>query len=353
MDLKKHNRIMLFPKLNRILIVLFTLALIIVGLRAYQLFTYIFDDNVKNPGSITIPYEATFEQVLDSLRAKEILKNEKAFRWVSKKKDYPNHIKAGKYLFEEGQNTNNLVNMLKAGNQKAVSIVFNNLRFMEELAGKVSRYIAPDSSALITYLTDSAVIEKMGFDKYSFHAMFIPNTYEMYWTTTPEKFTERMKTEYDRFWNEERKAKAEALGLTPVEVITVASIVQEETIKEEEKPIVAGLYINRIKKGMPLQADPTIRYALGDFGIRRILTKYLEIDSPYNTYKHAGLPPGPINFPEISSIEAVLNGNNNNYLYMCAREDFSGYHNFARTLREHTRNARRYQNALNKQKIWE
>jgi UPF0755 protein len=353
MNLKNRNLIMLFPKLNKILIILVTLAFIIVAFRGYQLFRYVFEDNVKSPGTIIIPYNATFAQVLDSLRAKEILKNENAFKWVSKKKDYPNHIKAGRYLFQAGQNTNSMVNMLKAGNQKAVSIVFNNLRFMEELAGKVSRYIAPDSSSLLTHLTDSVVIREMGFDKYSFHAMFIPNTYEMYWTTTPEKFTQRMKTEYDRFWNKDRKAKAELLGLTPIEVITIASIVQEETIKEDEKPIVAGLYINRIRKEIPLQADPTIKYALGDFGVRRILSKYLEIDSPYNTYRYAGLPPGPINFPEISSIEAVLNAKKHNYIYMCAKEDFSGYHNFARTLREHSQNAKRYQKALNAKKIWE
>jgi len=344
---------MLFPKLNKILIILVTVAFIIAGLRGYQLYRYAFESNVKNPGTIIIPYEATFDQVLDSLRAKGILENEKAFKWVSKKKDYPNHIKAGNYLFQAGQGTNNMVNMLIAGNQKAISVVFNNLRFMEELAGKVSRYIAPDSSTLIAYFADPAVINKMGFDKYSFHAMFIPNTYEIYWTTTPEKFTERMKAEYDRFWNEDRKAKAGTLGLSPVEVITVASIVQEETVKEEEKPIVAGLYLNRIRKGIPLQADPTIRYALGDFGIKRILTKYLETDSPFNTYKYAGLPPGPINFPEISSIEAVLNAKEHSYIYMCAKEDFSGYHHFARTLREHSQNARRYQQALNAHKIWE
>jgi len=353
MDLKKKNRTMLFPRLNKVLIILVSIAFIIAGLKGYQLFKYVFDDNVKIPGSITIPREATFGQVLDSIRVKDLLRNEKAFKWVSRKKDYPEHVKPGKYLFKKGMNTNAIVNMLKAGNQKPVSVIFNNLRFMEELAGKVSKYIEPDSSTLLAYLSDTSVIIKMGFNPYSFHAMFIPNTYEMYWTTTPREFTDRMEAEYNRFWDKDRKAKAEALGLNPVEVITIASIVQEETIKEEEKPVIAGLYLNRIRKGMLLQADPTIRYALGDFSVKRILTKYLEIDSPYNTYKYAGLPPGPINFPEISSIDAVLNADRNKYLYMCAREDFSGYHNFARTLQEHVRNAKRYQQALNDRQIWQ
>lgn len=352
MRMNSHNRIMLFPKLNKIVMVVIAIAFIVIGLRSYQLFRFIFDDNVNNPGTITIVFEATFDQVLDSLRTKGILKSEKAFRWVAEKKAYPGQIKAGRYFFQAGQNTNSMVNMLKAGNQKPVSVIFNRLRFMEELAGKVSRYIAPDSAQLLACLTDSTVMGELGFNSFSFHAMFIPNTYEMYWTTTPELFVRRMKAEYERFWNEERKTKADALGLSPVEVITLASIVQEETIKEEEKPVVAGLYLNRIRKGIPLQADPTIRYALGDFGIKRILTKYLAIDSPYNTYKYGGLPPGPINFPEISSVDAVLNAQSHHYLYMCAREDFSGYHHFARTLSEHNRNAKRYQQALNNQQIW-
>lgn len=353
MNLKSRNLVILFPKINRILIIVVTIAFIIAGLRGFQLYRYVFEGNIRNAGAIIIPYEATFAQVVDSLRAGEILKNEKAFIWVSKKKNYPSHIKAGHYLFRPGQSTNSVVNMLMSGNQKPVSVVFNNLRFMEELAGKVSRYIAPDSATLLAYLNDSATIRKMGFDKYSFHAMFIPNTYEIYWTISPEEFTGRMKAEYDRFWNEKRNAKAEALGLSPVEVITLASIVQEETVRNEEKPIVAGLYLNRIRKGIPLQADPTIKFALGNFGIKRVLKKYLETDSPYNTYKYTGLPPGPINFPEISSIEAVLNAEKHDYLYMCAKEDFSGYHHFARTLREHSKNARRYQQALNDHKIWE
>ncbi len=353
MLLFKNSPVLLFSKLNKILIVLFAIALVLTGFKGYQLFSYVFEENVKNPGSITIPSEASFEEVLDSIRAMDILENEKAFIWVAKKKDYPESIKPGKYVFDKGMNNNSLVNMLKAGNQKPVSITFNNLRFMEELAGKVALYIEPDSTELLVYLSDTAVIAGMGFNQNSFHAMFIPNTYELYWSTTPKQFATRMKAEYDRFWQDERLSKAEALGLTPIQVITIASIVQEETIKTEEKPIVAGLYINRIKRGMPLQADPTIKFALGDFTIKRILNKHLEIDSPYNTYKNPGLPPGPINFPEISSIDAVLNAEENKYLYMCAREDFSGYHNFARSLSEHNKNAQRYRQALNQNNIWQ
>ncbi len=182
--------------------------------------------------------------------------------------------------------------------------------------------------------------------------MFIPNTYEVYWTTSPVNFAKRMKIEYDRFWNNGRLEKAGRLGLTPVEVSILASIVQEETIKKAEKPVVAGLYINRLKRGIPLQADPTLKFAIKDFTIKRVLNKHLETDSPYNTYLNAGLPPGPINFPEISSIEAVLNYKKHNYLYMCAKEDFSGYHNFSSTLAEHNRNARRYRNTLDSNSIW-
>lgn len=343
---------MLFPKYSKLVIVIFAVAFIITGLLGYRYFTYIFNENVKTPGSITIPLNAEFEQVLDSLRKYDILENEKAFVWVAKKKDYPESIKAGKYVFDQGMITNAMINMLKAGNQKPVTITFNNLRFMEDLAGKVAQYIEPDSTELLSYLDSLPLAKSYGFDQYSFHAMFIPNSYELYWTTTPEQFLSRMHAEYNRFWNESRLKKAEALGLTPVEVITVASIVQEETIKADEKPIVAGLYLNRIKRGMLLQADPTVKFAIGDFGIKRVLTKHLETDSPYNTYKYAGLPPGPINFPEISSIDAVLNAEKHKYLYMCAKEDFSGYHNFARTLSQHNANAARYRAALNANKIY-
>ena len=182
-------------------------------------------------------------------------------------------------------------------------------------------------------------------------AMFIPNTYEFYWTTTARQFADRMKAEYVRFWNEERIQKAESIGLTPVQVATLASIVQEETNQSSEKPRVAGVYINRLQKGMPLQADPTVKFAAGDITLRRILNRHLETDSPYNTYLYPGLPPGPITFPEISSLESVLNYEKHNYLYSCAKEDFSGFHNFARTNAEHERNAARYHAALAEMKI--
>jgi UPF0755 protein len=191
----------------------------------------------------------------------------------------------------------------------------------------------------------------MGFTHENFPVIFIPNTYEFYWTTSPKKFVERMKNEFDIFWNEGRRSKARKLGLSIQEVVILASIIQEETNMQEEKPKIAGVYLNRLRKNWNLQADPTIRFAMGDFTIKRILHQYTFIDSPYNTYKYKGLPPGPINFPEIQSIEAVLNSEINDYMYFCAKDDFSGYHNFSKTLSEHLKYARKYQEALNRNKI--
>jgi UPF0755 protein len=279
--------------------------------------------------------------------------NYKAFNWVAKRKKYAESIKPGKYLLDKGLNTNEILNMLRSGNQAPVLVTFNNLRFIEELAGDISKYIQPDSLTLLQKFKDPAVHEKFGFNENTFHCMFIPNTYEFYWTATADQFLERMNMEYKRFWNEKRTAKAKELGLTPEEVMTVASIVQEETNKGDEKPIVAGLYLNRIKRGMPLQADPTVKFALGNFRIKRVLKSHLEVDSPYNTYKYPGLPPGPINFPEISSIDAVLNASKTSYIYMCARQDFSGYHNFAKTLSAHLENARKYKAALDSLEIFQ
>jgi UPF0755 protein len=208
-----------------------------------------------------------------------------------------------------------------------------------------------DSAEVIQRLTDKTYLAQYGLTPETAVCLFIPNTYEVYWTMNAEQFVARMKKEHTRFWNEERRAKARAQGLTPEEVVTLASIVDEETNKNDEKPMVAGLYLNRLKRGMLLQADPTVKYAHGKFDLRRILLVHLTIDSPYNTYKYAGLPPGPIRIPSMAAIESVLNPAKHNYLYMCAKEDFSGYHNFASTLSQHNANARRYQQALNQRGI--
>jgi len=322
MNLKKSSNVLIFPKINKIIFFIIAIGFIITGLKAYQYYQYAFSPNVKKAGNILIPFDATFQQVLDSLQKKEILVNEKAFKWVAKKKNYPSTIKPGNYEFKPGMNNNHIVNMLKSGLQKSVSVIINNLRSIYQLAGIVSRYIAPDSVTLLQSLTDTSLIKKMGYNQNTFPVIFIPNTYQFYWTTTPEKFVSRMIHEYNNFWNEKRKDEAKSLELSPVEIVTLASIVQEETNKKKEKPIVAKLYLNRLKRGIPLQSDPTVMYALGDFSVRRVLKKYLEIDSPYNTYKYAGLPPGPINFPEISSIESVLHPDSNNYIYMCAKKIF-------------------------------
>jgi UPF0755 protein len=353
MDLIKKSRLMLFPRLNKWIVIVSVLALAGAGFRGYQLYCYIFDANIQTPGSIIIPLNATYEQVIDSLKKHEIITDYKAFDWVAKRKKYAASIKPGKYLLDKGLNTNEILNMLISGNQEPVQVTFNNLRFIEELAGAVSKYIEPDSVELLAKFNDPAVYEKYGFTKSTFHCMFIPNTYEFYWTTTADQFLERMWMEYNRFWNEERRNKAKELGLTPEEVMTVASIVQEESNKKDEKPIIAGLYLNRIKRGMPLQADPTVKFALGNFRIKRVLNSHLAIDSPYNTYKYPGLPPGPINFAEISSIESVLNATKTSYIYMCARQDFSGYHNFSKNLSGHIENARKYKAALDSMEIFQ
>ncbi|WP_241558249.1 endolytic transglycosylase MltG [Mariniphaga sediminis] len=352
MTIDKKSKLMLFPRMGKFIIIFFALAFIVAGLRGYQLYMYVFHENVKTEKAFFISEGATFSEVTDTLEANDILLNYKAFRWVAKKKKYREAVKPGRYLFRKGMNTNQIVNKLRAGEQEPLDVTFNNARFKQDLAGKVSRYILADSLSILKLFDDHEKIAAYGFTPETFKAMFIPNTYEFYWTTDAAEFADRMKKEYDRFWNETRRKKADAAGLTPVEVTTLASIVQEETAKTDELKRVAGLYVNRLKRGIPLQADPTVKFAVGDFSLRRVLNTHLEMDSPYNTYKNAGLPPGPINFPEVSAIEAVLDYEKHNYLYMVAREDFSGYHHFSRTLAEHNRHAARYRAALNDRKIW-
>lgn len=273
------------------------------------------------------------------------------FRLLSSLYGYDSRIHPGAYRMEASYTTWMAFHRLHHGMQTPVKLTVPSVRTIGRLAKTVSRQIMADSASISRLLLDSTYCTHLGYNSQTLPALFLPNTYEVYWNMSPEQFVERMQKEYNRFWNKERLEKAQHIGLTPTEVVTLASIVEEETIKKSEKPMVAGLYINRLHRGMPLQADPTVKFAMQDFTLKRILHKHLEYESPYNTYKHPGLPPGPIRIPSIDGIESVLNYAHHNYLYMCAKEDFSGYHNFAETMSKHLQNAARYQRELNRRKI--
>jgi UPF0755 protein len=276
-----------------------------------------------------------------------------SFKWVSKIKKYDLKVKPGKYKIDKGFSNNSIVNLLRSGNQTPVEITFNNIRDINDFAGKVSKKIEADSASLSELFSDSEFIEQFGFEKNTVISMFIPNTYQFYWNTSAKKFFEIMNNYYNEFWTQERIQKAKKIGLNKTEVSVLASIVQaEQAAHNDEKAKIAGLYINRLNMKMLLQSDPTIVFALGDFEKKRVLNEDKEINSPYNTYKFTGLPPGPINMPEISSIDAVLNFEKHNYIFMCAKEDFSGYHYFSTNARQHEIYADRYRNALNKKRIW-
>lgn len=334
-------------------IVLVVIALISAGL-AYAAYWYVLiKPNVKNTEEtfIYIKTNSTYEDVLNTLQENDIIDDLKTFEWVAEKKQYPSKVKAGKYLIKVGTNNNDLVNMLRSGDQVPVFIEFNSIRTAEQLAGRLAQQIEADSLSIINLLNDTTFIKEKGFDKYNRISVFIPNTYEVWWNTSAKQLYDNMYKEYKKFWTEKRLKLAKSLNLNQLEVISLASIVEQETAKNDEKPRVAGVYLNRIKTGMPLQADPTLIFAAGDFSIRRVLNHHKEIESPFNTYKYTGIPPGPISVPSISAIDAVLNAENHNYIFFCAKDDFSGYHNFAVTYTEHLVNARKYQAALNRRKI--
>ncbi|MBL7940757.1 MAG: endolytic transglycosylase MltG [Flavobacteriales bacterium] len=298
-----------------------------------------------------IPRGADFEQVVDSLSRIGAIQDPTAFRWLCERKNYASKVKPGRYRILNGMSMNALVNMLRSGEQEPVRVTFSTIKRLPELAGKLGRTLEPDSLAFVHALTDSEVQRKAGYSAETFIAFFVPNTYEFWWTTTPEQFIERMAMEHAAFWSTDRMTKAQALKLSPTEVSTLASIVQAETVKRVDAPKIAGVYLNRLRIGMPLQADPTLKFALGLDSISRVLHKDLEVASPYNTYRNTGLPPGPINMPETSMIDAVLNAEKHDYLYFCARADLSGYSDFAKTYEQHLVYARKYQRALNERGI--
>ncbi|HCO67137.1 MAG TPA: endolytic transglycosylase MltG [Dysgonomonas sp.] len=302
---------------------------------------YIYIDESKN-------YDAVLTQIDTSAH----VQNREGFKQLASYMKYPESIKTGRYAITPDMNIRQAIRMLQLGQQSPVRLTFNNIRLKKDLAKRISEQLMLDESELIAVLNSPQKALEYGFTEETFGAMFIPNTYETYWDTSAENFLKRMKSEYNRFWTEERKKKASAQGLTPVEVSILASIVEEECYFADEYPTVAGLYLNRLKRGQLLQADPTVKYAVGDFSLQRVLNRHLEVDSPYNTYKYQGLPPGPIRIPSIKGIDAVLNPADHSYLYMCAKEDFSGRHNFAVTHAEHERNAARYRKALNERRIF-
>jgi len=299
-----------------------------------------------------IPSGSSFEDVQQIIYNEGFVNDAVAFGILAKFMNYDRLVKPGKYRIEKNSNNVQVIRKLRSGDQEPVRITFNNARLLSDVAAKLTINLELDSMTFLAFLQSETIAQKYGFNNETFRCMFIPNTYEVYWTISAEQLIERLNREYHRFWDEKRIARARNINLNPEQVTILASIVQAETTHHEESSIVAGLYVNRLKRNMPLQADPTLIYAVGDFSIKRVLNIHKEIDSPYNTYKYAGLPPGPINFPSIYSIDAVLNFEQHNYIYMCAREDFSGYHNFSSSLREHNNNARKYQQALNRVKLY-
>ncbi len=299
-----------------------------------------------------IPANAKYQQVIDSLNKYKVINDQISFRFLARFLDYPENVKEGRYILKPNLNNYTAIKKLSDGDQDAVKLTFNNIRLKEDLVQRIGSRFSFGTEKFRAALNDEKVCEKYGFDTTTIVSMFLPNTYDIFWTVGTEKFLDRMHSEYKKFWNEKRSARADSIGLTPIQVSILASIVEEEQARKvDERPMVAGLYMNRLQADMPLQADPTIKFALQDFAIKRILNDQLRVKSPYNTYVNLGLPPGPIRLADLNSIDAVLNYTEHDFVYMCAKADLSGYHAFATTYGEHLVNARMYQTELNRLKI--
>jgi len=341
-------------KYRKIILLVISVLFLTGGITGFHFYNKVKGENVVKDTFIYIPTNATFEEVAKLIEP--FIKDKESFLWVARKKNYPNKIRAGKYRIDKGMSNEELINHLRGGEPETINLTFNNQDYIEKLAGRVSEQIEADSISILKTITDENFLKKNNLNKSTVLSLFIPNSYQFYWNTSAESFRDRMLKEYKKFWNKKRLDKALKLNITPLEVIILASVVQKETAKVSERPRVAGLYLNRLKDNWPLQADPTVIYAIKekygrDTVIRRVLTKDLEIDSPYNTYKNTGLPPGPIAMPDISSIDAVLNPEEHHYYYMCASVDKPGQHEFAKTHSQHMINARKYQKWISKQGI--
>jgi UPF0755 protein len=343
-------------KIVKSILLVLVVVLVVLALVGFNVYKKIYSNNInRDIGKVFylyIPTGGGFENVIDTLSTHNVLVDKNSFEWVVEKKKYQHKVKPGRYEIKQGMSNNALVNMLRSGAQKAVKLTFNSIRTKYELAGKISAQLEFDSTELINLLNDGAFVSKYGFNPESVISMFIPNTYDFFWNSSPVKFFDKMNKEYEKFWNEDRTSKLKRIKLNKLQVSTLASIVQaEQSVHRDEQAMVAGVYMNRIKLGMNLESCPTLVFALGDFTRQRILNKDKEIESPYNTYKNPGLPPGPINLPEISAIDAVLNYAKHDCLFLCAKEDFSGYHYFSKDFSEHNRHALLYQAKLNQKGI--
>lgn len=341
---------------KKTIIAIVLILLIGGGVGGYYAYKTIYQSNVnlgdKKSEIIYIPTGSTFEDVIRILGENNILKNRSTFELLAEKKKYKDNVKPGKYRILAKMSNNALVNLLRAGIQEPIKINFNGLHTVDEFISRVGRRIEADSNALQQAIRDNGFLSKYGFNQDNVQGLFIPDTYEFYWNTSVEQFFDRMAKEYKTFWTEERKKKAKAIGYSQTEIMTLASIVQgEQCCDNEEKKIIAGLYINRLKDNMPLQSDPTVIFAIGDFSIQRVSIEQTRYNSPYNTYVNSGLPPGPIGFAQQSSIDAVLNYEKNDYIYMCAKEDLSGKHYFAKNYEQHCVYAKKYRDALNAKNI--
>ena len=336
--------------------ILLTVAIVLLavgGFLSFKFYRTFFAPNITaNEKYLYIKTGFTYDNLIAELKSKKIFNDLKTFKEAAEKMNLKTKLKPGRYLLKKDMSNRAFINMLKTGNQQPVKLKFQNIRKIENFAAYLSKNLETDSLTFIKYLGSATFAQKYGFNTETFYTMFIPNTYELYWNINATDFLKLMNKEYHTFWNEHRLAKTKELGLSPVEVSILASIVDSEALYDSEMKTIAGLYLNRLKKGILLQADPTVIFANNDFFVRRVTSKLLNSTSRYNTYKYPGLPPGPITMPSINAIDAVLNHDNNNYLYMCAKEDFSGYHNFAATKEEHEKNAKKYRYQLNKRNIY-
>jgi len=343
--------------IKKIIVVIALLGLVVAGYFSYFVYNAMFVDNTafnNEEAYIYVPSNSSYEDVRELLTP--LLKDIDRFDALADRKKYVSNIKAGRFVIKKGMNNNDIINSIRSKNIP-IKVSFNNQESLEALAGRIANQIEADSASVISSMKETSFLSENNFNKKTALGMYIPNSYEFFWNTSGEQFRDRMLTEYNRFWTESKLNKAKALGLSPQEVITLASIVQKETAKVDERPRVAGVYVNRLKRGMPLQADPTVIYAMkyesGDFDqvIKRVLYKDLELDSPYNTYKYGGLPPGLIAMPDVSSINAVLNFEEHSYYYFVVNVENFGYHKFAKTLSQHNRNRQEYVRWINKQGI--